>query len=32
MTGRLAGEVAIVTGSTSGLGKAIGDKFAAEGS
>jgi NAD(P)-dependent dehydrogenase (short-subunit alcohol dehydrogenase family) len=31
MTARLADEVAIVTGSTSGLGKVIGEVFAAEG-
>jgi NAD(P)-dependent dehydrogenase (short-subunit alcohol dehydrogenase family) len=32
MTARLAGEVAIVTGSTSGLGKVLAEVFAAEGS
>ena len=31
MTGRLAGEVAVVTGSTAGLGKTIARLFAAEG-
>lgn len=31
MTGRLAGEVAIVTGSTAGLGKTIATVFAGEG-
>jgi NAD(P)-dependent dehydrogenase (short-subunit alcohol dehydrogenase family) len=31
MTGRLAGEVAVVTGSTAGLGKEVARLFAAEG-
>ncbi len=31
MSGRLAGEVAIITGSTSGIGRAIATTFAAEG-